>query len=1051
MPAGKKNAGLLTIQLLWTATLFCQYKFDKPVLITKENGLPVNFVTAVSKSDDGFMWMGGSEGLCRFDGREVKIFTAGANLRYSLFDNRVNGVLADKKNVWVATSQGVSVLNTMDNSFRHYQFNERGKTDSVTLRFDQFARVLFKDRAGKIWIGTAHYGVCMYDEETDNFRFFNYPENEFLPLSPSLGSDIATLSITASIYNDSIIWAGTPSGLKEINKFSGKTTLFTFLQKDKEYQIALNAFRRIYHHDNGLLYVGSWAAGVNVFDPVTKSFTPLPVKNTDGKKILQGTIGGLYRKNENEFWISSSAGLAVYDTRLGDVTMCWFNNMVENEFYAVDFIDEAGRVWHSNINGLQYFDPVMQQFGRHSFKKLSGPDWAYAFYILPDPSGKIITVCPRVTNGIYHFNRQEKLWTKIEFPRNKTFKDEKDVIRGFIQLPSGEYIITSYRGIYRFSETSKQFTEITHQLPASVTRLGDILLDRSGYLWLTADEPGLIKWNLTTGQYKIYGKEYLLEGEEKYFGRLVHLFEDSRGNIWFERSGGFSVYVKAEDSIRNFIFTINEKNSFPVAHSFTEDKNGRIWVSSSDGWLGYALSGEPGKGIVYKTNIREKGLTGSFSYLATDKLGDVWGYNSKTLVKINSDDLSLSRFSFQYGIGEPDFYHFSFLPSGEMVFGGRNDITIAHPDELKRNTEIPSPYISEIQVLNQPFNFIMDGRSLRLRYRQNFFSIGFSAIAYTMSKDVKFRYRLKGFDDWSEPTSRHFANYTNVPGGDYVFQLQAANNEGVWNEKILELPVWVNTPFWLRWWFRIAVVLAVVFIIISIYRYRASQFRKKQKLKSEYEKKLANVELSALLAQMNPHFLFNSLNSIDSYIIRNESKKASEYLNNFARLMRLILQNSRSNYISLKDELEALDLYLQMESLRFKDKFSYSISVDENVDTNAIVIPPMLIQPYVENAIWHGLMLKANGEAGKVELRVSKKEDELVCVIHDNGIGRKKAAELKAHKQNSHKRSMGMQITEDRIEIINKLYNMNASVRIYDLENEAGEALGTKVELTIPV
>src|SRR4030095_13601090 len=126
------------------------------------------------------------------------------------------------------------------------------------------------------------------------------------------------------------------------------------------------------------------------------------------------------------------------------------------------------------------------------------------------------------------------------------------------------------------------------------------------------------------------------------------------------------------------------------------------------------------------------------------------------------------------------------------------------------------------------------------------------------------------------------------------------------------------------------------------YRYRIGQIRKKEQLRSQYEKKLANSEMSALLAQMNPHFLFNSLNSIDSYIIKNESGKASEYLNNFARLMRLILQNSRSNYITLKDELETLDLYLQMEDLRFKDKFQYEIKVTEGIDTSSIVIPPML-------------------------------------------------------------------------------------------------------------
>ena len=174
-------------------------------------------------------------------------------------------------------------------------------------------------------------------------------------------------------------------------------------------------------------------------------------------------------------------------------------------------------------------------------------------------------------------------------------------------------------------------------------------------------------------------------------------------------------------------------------------------------------------------------------------------------------------------------------------------------------------------------------------------------------------------------------------------------------------------------------------------------------------------------------------------------------MNNFARLMRLILQHSRSNYISLKDELEALELYMQMESLRFKDKFSYSITVDEKLDSDSIVIPPMLIQPYIENAIWHGLMHKTNGEQGKVELGVYKNENNLLCVIRDNGIGRKKAAELKEQKQNTYKRSMGMQITADRIEIINKLYNINTSVHIHDIENSEGEPKGTQVELIIPV
>jgi ligand-binding sensor domain-containing protein/two-component sensor histidine kinase len=1041
---------LLGIYLFSTATTSAQFRFDKPALISKENGLPSNEVRSIRKADDGFVWMGTDAGLCRFDGQLVKVFREGSDLRHSLFENSITAVLPVKDRIWIGTNQGLSILDTKDYTFRHYQFIENKKTDKLARKYDQNISTLFKDSSGTVWIGTRNRGVCIYDEVKDSFRFFSFSREKYPPLMPALGFDNAVLSIAASRTNDSIVWAGTSAGLQEINRFSGDVKVYTFPQKNKDYQVALNAFRRLYHHDDGLLYVGSWAAGVNVFDPVAKTFTPLVVLNEVGKKMLSNPIGDILRKNDHEIWISTSGGLAVYDTKLKEVTWSKFNNVVENVFYGLTYIDDANRVWNQDVNGVEYFDPAMQQFHRYSYKYLSTPDWSFAFYILSDKSGNNITVCPRITDGVYHFNKLKKEWTKNLFPHDKNFTTEIEAVRGFIQLSSGDYVISSDKGIFLYSEKNKRITRFRGRLAFSPTRRGGILLDHSDNVWLSDDVEGLIKWKPGTDQYVVH-KNHLFKDSSNSLSRLNNLFEDSHSNIWFQMTNGLGVYIAAKDSIFNFSYDLNEKNSFPFAYSFAEDKKGRVWVSSLDGWLGYALNNDPERGIVYKMNIKNKGLSDHFPLLATDTHGDVWGYTSKELVKINADDLSFTTYSFRYGVHEPDFYHFSFLPSGEMIFGGRNDIIIADPREFKRNTEIPVPYVDELQVLNQPFRFIMNGSPVRLKHNQNFFSIGFSALAFTLANDIKFRYRLSGFDDWTEVSGRRVANYTNVPGGSYIFQLQAANNEGVWNKKILEFPIHVGTAYWLTWWFRLAVVLGIVFIALWFYRYRVGQFRKKQKLKSDYEKKLANVEMSALLAQMNPHFLFNSLNSIDSYIIRNESKKASEYLNNFARLMRLILQNSRSNYISLKDELEALELYLQMESLRFKNKFIYSITVDEELDSNAIVIPPMLIQPYVENAIWHGLMHKTNGEEGKVELQVYKSEDNLLCVIRDNGIGRKKAAEIKAQKQSSHKRSMGMQITEDRIEIINKLYNINASVHIHDIENEKGEVGGTRVELTIPV
>jgi ligand-binding sensor domain-containing protein/two-component sensor histidine kinase len=1038
-----------SIHLLLSSSLFSQFVFDKAVTITKDNGLPTNNISSMKKGEDGFVWIATNQGLCRFDGQQVKVYREGRDLQYSLFDNSVNAVQPAKNEVWVGTNQGVSVLNTTDNSFRHFQLTKNGKSDTLKKRFGQTVNTLFKDRKGNIWIGTRDSGVYVYEKARDNFRSFPLPKNYTAP-APLLGPATSVLSITESSTNDSVVWAGTAGGLVEINRYNGKTKVIVFPQERKDYQVALNAFRRLYYHDDGLLYVGSWAAGIHVLDPVTNTFTALPLKNEAGKKIVNSVIGRLLRKSSHEFWISASAGIAVYDTKQKEVTWYKLNTTTDYEFYAIDFMDSANRAWYSDMHGVNYFDPAMQQFSRHSFSKFSGTDWMFAFYIISDPTGNDITVCPRMTDGIFHFNRVKNEWTKKLFPQKKEFKNESDVIRGFVRLPSGAFIISTDKGIYLYSESKNQVTDLSRYLPSSSTRWGEIMLDHAGNVWLSSDTHGLIKWNPTTHQYRIYRSELIKEDSIGSFVRIVNLYEDSRGNIWFERSGGLGLYCAAGDSIINFFYARNEANSFPNAGSFAEDKEGRVWISSKDGWLGYAWAKEPQKGVTYKINVKEKGLSGSLTRLATDNQNVVWGYTSDELVRINPDDLSFTRYSFRYGVGEADFYHFSFLPTGELIFGGRSDITIANPEKLKRNTEKPVPYISELQVLNQPFNFIK-GSALRLRHRQNFFSIGFSAIAYTLANDVRFRYRLKNFDDWTESTGRRFANYTNVPGGDYVFQLQAANNEGLWNENMLELPIRISTPYWLTWWFRIFIALVVFVAVYSLYRYRVNQVKKKQKMKSEYEKKLANVEMTALLAQMNPHFLFNSLNSIDSYIIRNESKKASEYLNNFARLMRLILQNSRSNYISLKDELEALDLYLQMEGLRFKNKFSYSIITEMNVDVNAVLIPPMLIQPYAENAIWHGLMHKTNGEEGKVIIHLSRCEGELVCIIQDNGIGRKKAAALKANKHSRHKRSMGMQITQDRIEMINKLYNINASVRIIDLEDENGNALGTKVELIIPV
>ncbi|HVX25080.1 MAG TPA: histidine kinase, partial [Parafilimonas sp.] len=229
--------------------------------------------------------------------------------------------------------------------------------------------------------------------------------------------------------------------------------------------------------------------------------------------------------------------------------------------------------------------------------------------------------------------------------------------------------------------------------------------------------------------------------------------------------------------------------------------------------------------------------------------------------------------------------------------------------------------------------------------------------------------------------------------------------------------------------------------------------RKNEKLENEQKQsalqnKTVELEMQALRSQMNPHFIFNSLNSINRFILQNERKQASAYITKFSKLIRLILQNSQSALIPLDSELESLNLYLDLEALRFNYHFDYKISVPENLDVSALQVPPLILQPYTENAIWHGLMHKE--EKGHLDIEVSEENNQLLFKITDDGIGRKQAAMFASKSATKHK-SMGLQITESRIAIMQRDETAKTSITIHDLVNADGSGAGTEVVIKLPV
>ncbi|WP_317900177.1 histidine kinase [Aurantibacillus circumpalustris] len=246
------------------------------------------------------------------------------------------------------------------------------------------------------------------------------------------------------------------------------------------------------------------------------------------------------------------------------------------------------------------------------------------------------------------------------------------------------------------------------------------------------------------------------------------------------------------------------------------------------------------------------------------------------------------------------------------------------------------------------------------------------------------------------------------------------------------------------WNFILLVIVFIVFVILII-RWRIIYVRKNERIQNELQSKFAQLEMKALRSQMNPHFIFNAINSIQHYVLTNEKELANKYLVKFSQLMRNILDLSKQELITLSSELETINLYLDIESLRFNNAFSYELKVSPDVFLNDVRLPPLIIQPFVENAIWHGLLLKEGNK--KLTISVSKKEDYLVIEIDDNGIGRE--ASRKFSKQELKRRSFGMDITQDRLNVLETVFGLVISFNLLDKKDNKGSSLGTTVFINV--
>jgi ligand-binding sensor domain-containing protein len=434
-----------------------------------------------------------------------------------------------------------------------------------------------------------------------------------------------------------------------------------------------------------------------------------------------------------------------------------------------------------------------------------------------------------------------------------------------------------------------------------------------------------------------------------------------------------------------------------------------------------------------------------FYDIAEDSCGHIWIATNQGLLKITNGPSPIIQVytvlnglpsTAVYNIAINDPYIFLSTDEGIVRFPIDQDLTnftqpIIGLDQLKINGK-DTTYSD---------NFILESD-------QNSMEITFYIPSYKDPGNTTFQYELKGTENKTEILQGNKLLLNKMPPGNYTLIVYAINSDGIRSRVPLTINFRINRPFWLKPLFIISVGIFLLSCIYFIIKLIAKAIQQKEQKKTELHQQLIEYRLNAIQAQMNPHFIFNAINSIQHYILNNDTQLAYDYLAKFSKLIRLVLSNSQHSIISLKKELETLELYIELEQKRFKNKFNYLIHVDKELEMEDIRIPVMLIQPFVENAIWHGIMNLDESKKGLLSVEVVHADSHTVkIIIKDNGIGRERSALMKA---NSNHMSMGTILSENRLGLLNEISHKKHTIVITDLYDENKNPLGTKVEIILP-
>ncbi len=1004
-------------------------------------GLTDATVTSVTQDKYGFIWIGTPNGLNRFDGYQVTTYYACAANK--LPANYIVSLFCDSKGMlWVGTSRGLVRYDFVNEKFQQV----------LPPEMDDFAYIYCfeEDKNGNLYVGSSN---CLL--------FWNRKKNTWTNLSKAYNKEQGLALVKGLLlFDDHNLYVSTAKrGFYKIDLDKQAIT---------EYPFVLGQFNECCLHSNKLLrlndrelLVGTLSIGMLKFD-VHRGVFSWPTKGgrlNNNSHILYNTVPEIQKDNEGRIWIATHYfGLAAYYPKADSVALLTAASPTtpfgfEAQQVNCIFEDRQHNLWVGTRNyGVYRFQPNQRnvKFHGHNANNPHSLQSGNVVAITPLDSQ---TLMVGTDKGLSIYNRGDGTFRNFQGAAHYKYQQVLEYPISAARDHKGIYWIGSSRlGLMRYDPGQNKLRVVTRfDSPQPVYADGVKKIELFGKdSLLLLNFTGLTFLNTSTGS-----SNNPEDQEAPDFLRLNNVADFSldreSNHIWIAEYDG-KLYQYLIDN-KQLVDRSSILTGLPhplILYKIIQDKaNNRIWCATNAG----AVCIEDGKLTMNYTltsnNQNSPEVTNLL--LVQDYL---WMTDGHSLARVNTKTGAQLTLGQKDGIGGVKLFAHSLClaPWGTVLIGTYNGFFEIFPDKLLEDNVTLPPFLTSFRVFDKHFSTKEALNTLSridLTYKQNFFSFDLSAFDYKAASEIEYAYFLEGFDkNWQYIAGNRSGSYTNVPGGKYTLKVKARKSGGEWTPG-QQLIIVISKPFWTRWWFLGLMSCLLVTLLYLWYRGKINRVKHREALRSDYEIRLNELEHSALRTQMNPHFIFNSLNTINSFINNNDPGKANHYISKFSRLIRLILDHSRKPKITLTDEIEVATLYMQLEQIRFNNKFTYRVTIAPDLDTDIIEVPTLIVQPFIENAILHGLL--PSDKEGLLTMTLERRDDLLLISIQDNGIGVAQAKALRKYTAGSRK-SHGLEITLKRIELFNKAFDFApGGVAIVDLseDNATTDTTGTRVEIRL--